>query len=800
MDTLLQDIRYGCRHLFQQRGSSIVAVLTLALGIGLSTAIFSVIDATMLRPLPYPDPEQLVTVSPEEIMPDGRVSRATASMEDMRTWQKADDLFSMVAGTGSAFRGRIVDGAEPERIQVSHFTEDYLPMHGIAPLFGRNFSRDDTDPGAPLVALLGHGYWLRRYEGRRDVLGQAVRFDTEVATIVGVLPPTFNATTPVAIPLRIPLEEYDRRGTGRVSVYARLRPGVTIEQARERLSARMNPRAAEWSAAHPGAYVAIRSRLDAALTQYRTTINVLTGAVALILIIACVNVAGLLLARGAARQSELAVRASLGAGRVRLVRQLLTENLVLSLVGAALGVLLAWISLDALVANIPLSMPSNSPVALNFKVLLATAALLVPTTLLFGLVPAIRLSRVRLGSALARGGRQRGTALSRRGGQWLVAAEVALAVVLVAGAGLMIRSFMRISAVNLGFMPSGLVVMEALPLDRSPAVHEQYYASLLQAIRRIPGMTSAGLVDNFALGTGTTFTSVNVGTKSEDTTVFEVMPGYFETIGVTLKAGRLLTDADYASGMRAAIISDTAARKWFDGFAVGREVVRAGPDKTPWTVIGVINDLRHGGPLRLTTRLEQDAQAFFPLSVTKYDLDSAMMVVMRPSGSVRGLSDQLRRVAHGLGPRVLVERIRTGEELFGDRVLTPRRRTVLLGLLGGLGLVLALVGVFGMTAYSVTRRTAEIGVRLAFGAEPRQVVRTILRDAAMPIAIGTVVGVAGALLATRVIESFLFATTPTDPATLATVALTLSAAGCLAALVPAMRAAKVDPVSSLRAE
>jgi predicted permease len=800
MDTWLQDFRYGFRQLLHQRGSSFVAVLTLALGIGLSTAIFSVIDATMLRPLPYPHPEQLVSVSPEETMPDGRVSRATASMEDMRTWQQSNDLFAMVAGAGSAFRGRIVEGAEPERVQVSHFTEDYLPMHGVAPLFGRNFSREDTDPGAPLVAVLGYGYWMTRYEGRRDVLGQPVRFDTEVATIIGVLPSSFNATTPVALPLRIPLAEYSRRGTGRVSVYARLRPDVTIEQARERLSARMPPRTLPDGQKTTQPRVAIRSRLDAALAQYRTTVNMLTGTVALILLIACVNVAGLLLARGAARQTELAVRASMGAGRSRLIRQLLTENVVLSLLGAALGVVLAWLTLDALVANIPLSMPSNSPVTLNLTVLSATVLLLIPTTLVFGLIPAIQLSRVRLNSTLARAGRQRGAALSRRGSQLLIAVEVALAVILVAGAGLMIRSFMRISAVDLGFTPRGLIVMEALPLDRSPAVHNQYYVSLLQAIRRIPGMTSAGVVDSFALGTGTTFTSVVVGTKSEGTTIVEVLPGYFETIGATLKAGRLLTDADYASETHVAIISDTAARKWFGGIAVGRELIRAGTDKTPWTVIGVINDLRHGGPLQLTTRSEPDAQVFFPLSISEYDLNTAMTVVMRPSGSMRGLPDQLRRVARGLGPRVLVERIRTGEELFGDRVLTPRRRTVLLGLLGGLGLALALVGVFGMTAYSVTRRTAEIGVRLAFGAEPRQVVRTMLRDAAVPIGIGTVLGVGGALLATRVIESFLFSTTPTDPVTLASVAVILCVTGCLAALVPAMRAAKVDPASSLRAE
>ncbi|MCR4339872.1 MAG: ABC transporter permease, partial [Gemmatimonadaceae bacterium] len=485
MDALLQDIRYAFRQLARQRGSSLVAIVTLALGIGVSTAVFSVIDATMLRPLPYPHPEQLVTVSPEETMPDGRVSRATASMEDMRAWQQADDVFQMVAGTGSAFRGRIVEGAEPERIQVSHFTEDYLSIHAVTPWIGRNFTREDTDPGSPLVALLGYGYWQSRYGGREDVIGQTVRFDTEVATIVGVLPASFNATTPVATPLRIPLAEVSRRGTGRVSVSARLRPDITIEQARERLAARMQPRVLPDGRKTTQPTVNIRSRLDGALTQARTTINVLTGAVGLILLIACVNVAGLLLARGAARQTELAVRASMGAGRGRLIRQLLTESVVLAIPGGALGILLAWLSLDAIVANIPLTIPANSPATLNLRVLGATIAFLVPTALLFGLAPAIRLSRVRLGAVLARGGRQRGSALSRRAGQVLIAAEIALAVILVAGAGLMIRSFTRISAVDLGFNASGLVVMEALPLDRSPGAHKGYYTALLQQVRTI---------------------------------------------------------------------------------------------------------------------------------------------------------------------------------------------------------------------------------------------------------------------------------------------------------------------------
>ena len=799
MDALVRDIRYGIRQLLRQPGSSLVAILTLALGIGVSTAIFSVIDATMLRPLPYPEPEQLVTVGVEIVRPDGRTSRPTPSMEDLRAWQASTDVFSAVAGSGSAFRGRIADGPQPERLRVAHYTEDYLPMHGVAPVLGRPFSRSDTEPGAPLVALLGYGYWQSRFGGREDVIGQTVRLDADVATIIGVLPAWFNPTTPVATPLQIPVKEITRRGTGRVSVYARLQPGMTVEQAGERLSGRMKGMALPDGSVRD-VRARVESRLETMTSRYRTTVDVLAGAVALILIIAAVNVAGLLLARGAARHAELAVRASIGANRRRLIRQLLTESAVLAVPSTAVGVALAWLTLDVIVANLPLTMPANSPVTVNLEVLALTAVLLIPTTLFFGLVPAIRLSRVRIGSVLARGNRQVGSSLSRRGSQTLIAAEIALAVVLVAGAGLMIRSFMRISAVDLGFDPDGLLTMEVLPLDRDPAAHKEYYWALQQRLRTTPGIRSVGIIDNFALGGGGSYTSVMAAGKWTGTSVFAMTPGYLETIGASLRGGRLPTDADYASGFRGAVINESGARAIFpDGPAIGREFTLRGTDELPWTVIGVIADLRHGGTLADVEDM-RGLQVFFPLIPQESDLNQAMTIVVRPSNEIPGLGDRLREAAQGIGPRVLVERIRSANDLFGSTVITPRRRTVLLALLGGLGLTLALVGVFGMTAFAVSRRTAEIGVRLAFGARPGQVVGTMMRDSALPIAIGTILGTGAALLATRTIESFLFETPPTDPMTLAAVAALLAVAGCLAALAPAIRAARIDPALTLRSE
>ena len=799
MDTLLQDVRYGVRQLFRQRGSSLVAIVTLALGIGVSTAIFSVIDATMLRPLPYPAPEQLVSVGVEELRAEGRWSRPTASMADMRAWQEATDVVSQVAGWGSAFRGRITDGPAPERIRVAHFTEDYLAMHGVTPVLGRGFTRADTEYGAPLVALLGYGYWQSRFGGKTDVIGQTIRLEEDVATIVGVLPQWFNAATPLSTPLQLDPQWFARRGSGRVSVYARLRPGISLEQARAALSSRTTPGTAGRDGVSREARAYVTSRLDTAVTQYRSTVNVLAGAVGLILMIACVNVAGLLLARGAARHTELAVRASLGAGRGRLMRQLLTEAAVLALPAAAFGLLLAWLSLDTLVANIPLALPSNSPVTLNLKVLALTAALLVPTTLLFGLAPALRLSRVKGGRALGRSTRQVGASLSNRGGQVLIGAEVALAVVLVAGAGLMIRSFARISGVDLGFTTDRLMTMEVLPLEGGVPAQKEYYVQLLQRLRTLPGVTSAGLVDNFALGGGTAFTSLTAEGRDQFMSVFETLPGYFETLGTPVRQGRLLSDAEYASGFRGVVLNESAARKLFpEGGAVGRTVARA-TQPEPWTVIGVVADLRHGGPLSSLEREQERLQAFFPLAPSEDD-NQAMTIVVRTGTRMPGLGDQLRQTAQSIGPRVLVERIRSADDLFAERVITPRRRTVLLGLLGALGLTLALVGVFGMTGYAVTRRTPEIGVRMAFGARPSQVVRTIVRDSALPIALGVAAGVGGALLASRTIESFLFQTTRNDPATLAIVAVALALTACVAAVVPALRAAKVDPATSLRSE
>ncbi|HKV99774.1 MAG TPA: ABC transporter permease [Vicinamibacterales bacterium] len=794
METIWQDVRYSVRLLARQRGFSLVAILTLALGIGASTAIFTVVDAAMLNPLPYPHPEQLVRIGIEFARRDGQIGRMAPSYNDMLRWQPTG-IFSAQAMWKDIYPEPVLEGDQPERVSAGGATADYLSVFGVAPIAGRAFNNDDMAPGAPPVVLLSYPFWQSRFGGDRSVIGQPLRFDSGSATIVGILPNHFETDTSIWRPLRV--EQLDQRGSGGV-VVARLATGGSNEQASQRMTALTTMPVGPGGRA-PNAAVRAESMLEFTRAGYRTTVNILAGAVGVVLLIACVNVAGLLLARGTTRQAELAVRASIGAGRGRLTRQLLTESIVLALSAGVIGVVVAWLSLDALVANIPLALPVDAPAKLNLRVLGAAVALTVFTGLVFGLVPALRLSRTSLGPTLARGNRRQGSTLTRRGGQLLIAAEIALAVVLVAGAGLMVRSFARVMSIDLGFEPGAIVTMRATPLSDDPATHAQYYPQLLDALRRVPGVRAAGAIDNVPLGGSLSFASFIVDGNSSGLGVERYLPGYFQTIALPATEGQLPTEADLASGRNLIVVSAGAARTLFaDGSAVGRQVqLETGPDKGVWEVAAVVPNVRHDGAL-----FDTPPQVYLPFRpVAPMSARSkSMIIVLRTSHSIPGLADTMRQAAFGVGPRVLVEQIRSGDELLARDLLRPRQRTVLLALLGGLGLVLALVGVFGMTAYAVARRTQEIGVRMAFGARAGQVVLAMVRDSAWPIVLGTIAGLGAAALATRVIASFLFNTTPTDPGTFAVVAITLAVAGCLAAWIPARRAARVDPVTALRVE
>jgi putative ABC transport system permease protein len=794
IETIVQDVRYGIRQLRRQPSFSIVAILTLASGIGVSTALFSVIDAALLRPLPYPHPEELIEITLSEIRPAARRAEYAPSLEDIRIWRSLSNIVAH-AGTGwvKGFMPPIVDTGTLQRLVVAEASEDFLETYGISPILGRSIQAEDTREGAPRVALLGHAFWQRQFGGDVNVVGRVLHVQNEPVTIIGVLPRGFFSKTAVWQAMQKAPALQTMRGSG-TPVIARLRPGVTIGQATAALEA-VTPRSSIEAREPAPARVQIASMYDEETGPFHATIQTLALAVGVILLIACVNVAGLTLARGASRDVELAIRASIGAGRGRLARQLLTESLLLALAGAALGVLLAYASLDSLVTLIPLSLPANSPVTINATVLAFTLALTVVTAVLFGLVPAVKLSRgaTALTTVLAAGGRS-GAPLSKRAGQCLIAIEVTVALILVSGSGLILRSFARLVAVDLGFDTANVLTLEVEPLDQSAPVRRDYYPSLADALRRLPQVAAAGAIDQLALTGGAMYRSADIDTGAHfGGPQRTVLPGYFEALNIRPIGGRTFQDADRRTA-DTAIINATAARQHFVDSPMGHTVRFFGKGERPRRIVGVVPDVRHGRP-------EYEARPeiyVLPNPADTRPMTQTMVMRLRDGASLP--IDQLKQIASAVGPRVLVGEPQPVTALVREQVATPRNRTLLLTMLGAFGLALTLVGIFSMTAYAVARRTREIGVRVALGARPGQVVGVMVRDAAWPVALGITAGLAGTYYATRLIASFLFQVEPHDPATLAAVVIVLGVMASLAAWLPARRAAAIDPLSALRAE
>ncbi|HEX5217463.1 MAG TPA: ABC transporter permease [Vicinamibacterales bacterium] len=797
METILQDVRYALRLLRRQRGYTLVALATLALGIGATTAIFSVADAALFRPLPHPHPEQLVRVSLTRIGgPPNR--RLSPSVNDMRQWRTLKQVFATVAAWKDD-SGIIID-REPERVSIQRITSDYLTVFGHVPALGRAFGEIDEAPSAPQVAMIGFNYWKSHYNSDPGVVGQNIKLVDEKLTIVGVMPAAVDPRTKIFRPMQITEDAANAR---QYPVYARLRDGITHEQAQRELDAQMarlqdDPRFKGYGAAFSGI-------VEGSRNAYRPTVRILLGAVACVLLIACVNVASLQLTRGATRQQEIAVRASLGAGRLRVMRQLLVESLVLASLGASLGLFFAWIGLDTLVANIPLFLSSDMRPAIDWRILSFTLGLALLTSGLFGLLPAWRLTRSGVHDALARTPRGQRGVLSRRLGHSLVAFEVACAVVLLAGAGLMLKSFSRLLNADIGFDPAPIVTMEVTPVQPDPDTYDRFYSALVDRIRLFPVITSVGAVDDLPLSGSFSFTMVTIeGASPPNDRVGlgrrTVLPGYLEALNLPVLDGRTVQAKDL-TGEPVVVASESAARAMFgDAPAVGRRVVY---NKVTHAIVGVVGDLRHGGGGE-----EFQKEMYFPArpaaavdqTIAGRPSPREMIVVARTSRPDSTLSARLKQAAVEIGVPVILRRVRTGDDWLDANVTTPRQRTVLLALLGGLGALLAIVGIFGVTSFVVARRTHEIGVRMAFGARPGDVVRSMMRDAAAPIVAGVVAGTGAAWWATKIISAFLFDTTPHDPATFALAAAGLIAAGLVAAWIPARRSARVDPLVALRAD
>jgi putative ABC transport system permease protein len=796
MESLRQDVRLAVRLLLKQPAFSLLAIGTLALGIGASVALFSVLDAAFIRPLPYPNPEQLVETSVVRTARDGQTRIVDPSAIDVEDWRRHGGVFTHLGTSNNDFtRPLILDGDEPQRLLAQRVTREYFPMLGVAPFLGRDFTESEYARGAGDVVILGYDLWKSRFNGHRDVTSTTIRLNGETATIVGVMPRWFHAKTKLWRPYDMSASVFaTRRGSG-TGTDGRLRPGITIPEAEEALTAVLDRAAAERGGER--VRVKLTSMYESATASNVKTARVIAYGVGLVLLLACVNVAGLLLARGAVRRPEMAVRASLGAGRLRLVRQLLTESLLLAICGTAAGVLLAWWWLDMLVANTPMFLPSNAPVRIDPKALGFAAVTAVATTLMFGLVPAWRVSRTTATDTLARAGRRHGSALSRRGGQALIGVEVGLAVVLMAGAGLMIRSFSRVLSVDLGFDPGSSIAVDVSPVSATHDAHRQYYTALVERLAAHPSIAQAGAVDNAPLIGGGTYTAVRANGKSHPVTIRRYVGAYFDAVGFSLKEGRFPDTVIPAGGRSQAVVSESAARAMFP------DTPSLGHTLEVWNVVheivAVMHDVRYRGPLS-TRRL--DPEVYVPATTVSSSTHppSPLMVIVRQRPGAPLPQNVFRDTVQSTGQRAVLQEVRPGSTWLGQSVVTPRRRTVLLGLLGGLGFLLALVGIFGVTAYAVSRRSQEIGVRMAFGASPRHVVGVMVRDSLLPVVIGIGAGLLASWWATRVIQSFLFQTEPRDVPNFAAVVVMLAAAAMVAAWIPARRAARVDPIVALRAE
>ncbi|CAA9303613.1 MAG: Acidobacterial duplicated orphan permease (function unknown) [uncultured Gemmatimonadaceae bacterium] len=811
MSDILQDLRHGLRGLRRAPGFTLVAALTLALGIGATTAIFSVVHAVLLRPLPYAHAGRSAMVWLD--------NRRGNNAEDIHSWPNFADLraqtraFDEIAGfaTGgfNLTQGCADAACEPERVPAARTTANLFAVLGTRPLLGRVYRAEEEAEGRDAVVVIGHGLWSRQFGADPTAVGRTVRLNGRERTIIGVLPRGFafpTADTDVWVPLVVAPRLREARGAYWLSAVGRLRPGVTLEGARSDLGA-IAARLERQFPENRGLGVNLVALPDQLVGRsVRTALWVMLGAVTAVLLIGCANVANLLLSRAAAREREVGVRLALGAGRGRLVRQLLTESVLLAAIGGAAGVALAWGGLAALRALAPADLPRIGEVRIDGVVLLVTALVVIVTGVAFGLVPALRASRPDLFATLREGGR--GGTASRGGHQLrrvLAGAQVALVVVLLTGAGLLIRSFLELQRVELGFRPDHLLTMElALPAAKYQQAPQRtaFYETLVERVGALPGVRGAGAISSIFLSNtpnSTTFTIAGRPRTREQENVEvpldAVTPDYFRVMGVPLVRGRAFTAADRADAPPVVIINENMARRfWPNEDPVGRRFKYGGPEsEAPWmTIVGVVGDMRRTGydaPVRYET--------FLPVA---QDAPGRLTLVVRTAGPPLALVGAVRAAVRAIDPDQPVSGVASMDQTLGAMVAERRFSMALLGTFAGLALVLGLVGVYGVTSYLVAQRTRELGLRIALGANPRQIVRGVVRQGMGVAAAGLGIGLVGALGAARLMAGLLYGVGTADGVTLAAVVVILAASTLLANYIPARRAAAADPLAALRAE
>ncbi len=806
MDSVLRDLRHAVRLLRRQPGVSAVAVLTLALGIGANTAIFSVVNATLLRPLPFPEPDELVYMHTH---PEGQPETfGELSYPTYREWRdhttRLEEIAALPSTVGEFLLGR--DG-RPYEVRGSLVSWTFFRVLGRSPALGRAFAPEDDRPGAEPVVIIGHGLWERELGGDPDAIGERLTLDGRPYTVVGVMPEdvAYPPRTELWIPLEPAIANFlDRDDVAFARVIGRLGPGVTLDRARQELRAIHAEVVADQGLDTKTGVTAIPLR-ETLVGDVRTPLLILLGASVLVLLIACVNVANLLIARGTARRSELAMRTALGAGRWRLARQLLLESGVLAAVGATLGLGLASWGVDRLVAMRPAGIYRPESIGLDGTVLLFTAATAVLTTLIFGLAPAVRGASLRPAEAI-RGGETRSTGGVKRGRllDALVVTEVALAVIVVLGASLLVRSLAALGAADTGFGRDVLTLEVSFPDGAygEPAEWRGFYDELVRRVEGTPGVDAAGGVLlrplQGPIGWDYPFTiegqSLDEHKRNPLLNYQAITPGYFEAADLRLIRGRAFDGRDTEDAPPAVILGRALAeRYWPDANPIGARLKFGPPNpETPWlTVVGVVEDGRYRGMESISL------DAYVPYRQSPWRLRS---LAVRTASDPTSLFPAIRRAVHAIDRRVHAVDPVTVEGLVSSSLTRPRFNTLLLSLFAALALVLGAVGIYGVLAYAVGRRARELGLRIALGAEPGDLLRMIVREGVTVALIGVAIGLVGALAASRVMRGLLYEITATDPFTFVAVPVFVIIVAGLASWLPARRAARAEPMAVLRAE
>jgi putative ABC transport system permease protein len=807
VDTLWQDLRYALRVLRKNPGFTAVAVATLAVGIGANTALFSVVNAVLLRPLPFRDPASLFLLT--ERMPT--IPVVGPSWLNFQDWRDRTRSFDLAPARTTTMT--LTGAGDPERLPVQQASAALFPLLGVTALRGHTFTAAEDKPGAAAVVLLGHGFWQRKFAGAPDAIGKSLTLDRVPHTVVGILPPTYQLIQPVDVvvpfhPWAVTLPPNDRSWHPGIIAIGRLRPGVSMDAARSDMTGVMKALEHQYPEANLNVGINVNRMHDQLVDNIRPALLILLGAVGAVLLIACANIANLLLARASARRREIAMRTAIGAGRGRLVRQLLTESVLLAAGGGAAGVLIAHLSIPPLVALAGTSIPNVGPVAVDYPVLLFVCGAVMLAGILFGLGPALQTVRFDLVTALNEGSRgSTGSGAQKRLRGFLVVSEIAFAIVLLIGAGLLLRSFDRLQSVEPGFRPGNLLVADVPVSPRAyprPEARMDFYDRLLDRVRTLPGVAAAGGAAFLPVSGGGSQIHFNIqGRPPKSPRDFLIVayrpitPRLHETLGVPLLRGRLLTEADTERGAFVAVINEAMARQYFPNQNPLGQRLQLGqsPDPdTPWhEIVGIV------GNVRQSLATDPAAEMYFPIRQANTVLPvNFVSVVLRTAGDPRGQVTALRAAVRELDPNQPLVKIRTMDENIGASVAQPRFRTTLLGIFAGCALLLSVVGLYGVMTYSVSRRAPEIGIRMALGAQRRDILTMVLAEGLKLAAIGVAIGAAGALALTRLLKTFLYATAPSDPIVFAGAALLLVGVALLACYVPARRAMQLDPVSSLR--